>query len=419
MARLVSKPAANRHVRPVEGRTEGLAAPHVSHVSHASGPGGKQRPIVGSRSSSRTCVYVSAVIDSFRCPSETSDLGPGAALPVQQRHAPVAQVVRRPERDRERAARLRNRGAQRVGPRCGEQPRVGVAILARRQRRVDGVGEVAGHVDPQRVTRLRRGLAQPDATARFVVVADPRLIMGATGDGGHFDALADVLADEFTVVSYDRRGNGRSPVPAGWQTTSPEEQADDAAALLGCARDRSCGGVRHEQRRQLRAVSAGPSSRMGARRDPARAGVVRPGRRFRRGASPAAGAGPGGNGERRAACRGGALLVLRGRGDDGWNRLTPALRERLRATASTLFEVELGTYELYLPDEETLAALSAPVQPARQRGRPSLLRRDHRPARQALGRGGRHHAGTHAAYHDHPCEFAEAIRPFLREVSFG
>ena len=58
------------------------------------------------------------------------------------------------------------------------------------------------------------------------------LIMGATGDGGHFDKLAGVLADEFTVITYDRRGNGRSPVPAGWQTTSAEEQADDAAALL-------------------------------------------------------------------------------------------------------------------------------------------------------------------------------------------
>src|SRR5512141_1144992 len=71
------------------------------------------------------------------------------------------------------------------------------------------------------------------------------LIMGATGDGGHFDALADVLADEFTVISYDRRGNGRSVAPAGWETTSPEEQADDAAAA-GCARDRSGGGVRHQ-----------------------------------------------------------------------------------------------------------------------------------------------------------------------------
>ena len=58
------------------------------------------------------------------------------------------------------------------------------------------------------------------------------LIMGASGYGGVFGRFAELLADEFTVVSYDRRGNGRSPRPAGWNTTSPEEQADDAAALL-------------------------------------------------------------------------------------------------------------------------------------------------------------------------------------------
>ena len=58
------------------------------------------------------------------------------------------------------------------------------------------------------------------------------LIMGMTGDAGHFETLAGLLADEFTVVSYDRRGNGRSPRPAGWATTSLAEQADDAAALL-------------------------------------------------------------------------------------------------------------------------------------------------------------------------------------------
>jgi pimeloyl-ACP methyl ester carboxylesterase len=56
------------------------------------------------------------------------------------------------------------------------------------------------------------------------------LIMGFTGDGGHFETLAELLADEFTVVTYDRRGNGRSPRPAGWAKTSPQEQADDAAA---------------------------------------------------------------------------------------------------------------------------------------------------------------------------------------------
>jgi len=52
------------------------------------------------------------------------------------------------------------------------------------------------------------------------------LIMGASGCGGVFGRFAELLADEFTVVSYDRRGNGRSPRPADWHTTSPEEQAE-------------------------------------------------------------------------------------------------------------------------------------------------------------------------------------------------
>jgi hypothetical protein len=52
--------------------------------------------------------------------------------------------------------------------------------------------------------------------------------------------------------------------------------------------------------------------------------------------------------------------VLHGR-KDGWNRLAPALRQRLRATAGTLFEVELGTYERYMPDDEALAAIAGPV----------------------------------------------------------
>ena len=101
------------------------------------------------------------------------------------------------------------------------------------------------------------------------------LIMGATGDGGHFDALANLLADEFMVDPYDRRGCGRSPVPAGSRTTPPEEQADDAAALLDALGGRSGGRLRHEQRHRVHALSAGPSSRSGAWDGPARAGIVR------------------------------------------------------------------------------------------------------------------------------------------------
>ena len=36
------------------------------------------------------------------------------------------------------------------------------------------------------------------------------VIAGATGDAGHFEQAADVLAAEHTVITYDRRGNSRS-----------------------------------------------------------------------------------------------------------------------------------------------------------------------------------------------------------------
>lgn len=58
------------------------------------------------------------------------------------------------------------------------------------------------------------------------------LIPGASGDGGMYSLAAEQLAHDFTVITYDRRGNSRSLPPAGWDTTSVDEQADDAAALI-------------------------------------------------------------------------------------------------------------------------------------------------------------------------------------------
>src|SRR5918994_6224798 len=57
-------------------------------------------------------------------------------------------------------------------------------------------------------------------------------IAGATGDADHFQRVAELLADEFTCVTYDRRANSRSPRPDGWQSTSTEEQSEDAARLI-------------------------------------------------------------------------------------------------------------------------------------------------------------------------------------------
>ncbi|HEU4897124.1 MAG TPA: alpha/beta hydrolase [Actinomycetota bacterium] len=58
------------------------------------------------------------------------------------------------------------------------------------------------------------------------------LITGGHGDAGDWGAVVPTLAEDFTVVTYDRRGMSRSPRPDGWTATSIPEQADDAAGLL-------------------------------------------------------------------------------------------------------------------------------------------------------------------------------------------
>jgi pimeloyl-ACP methyl ester carboxylesterase len=242
------------------------------------------------------------------------------------------------------------------------------------------------------------------------------LIMGATGDGGHLDALADKLADEFTVINYDRRGNGRSPAPNDWKMTSPEEQADDAAALLTALRTgpaavfgTSSGGNfalclldRHPELVRA-AILHEPGlyalvDDFDAVRAPVRAVVQQA---MQAGGPPA------------AAERFWCYMA----GDEGWQRLAPALRERIRATAGTFFGVELGTYELYLPEDETLGSISPRVQlVVSEDGLPVFAEIARRLAKR-VGVGITTVPGTHATYHEHPSKLAEAIRPFLREVS--
>ncbi|GAA3277918.1 alpha/beta fold hydrolase [Dactylosporangium vinaceum] len=59
------------------------------------------------------------------------------------------------------------------------------------------------------------------------------LICGGIYDAEGFEALADELAGERTVVTYDRRGNSRSPLDGPPSEIILEEQADDAYRLLG------------------------------------------------------------------------------------------------------------------------------------------------------------------------------------------
>jgi pimeloyl-ACP methyl ester carboxylesterase len=62
---------------------------------------------------------------------------------------------------------------------------------------------------------------------------DPLLfIPGGLVDSAHLAEVAGVLADDFTVITYDRRGSGGSPRPVGWHSTTIGEQADDVAGLI-------------------------------------------------------------------------------------------------------------------------------------------------------------------------------------------
>jgi acetyltransferase/esterase len=58
------------------------------------------------------------------------------------------------------------------------------------------------------------------------------LIAGGGGDCGAFSALADLLASSYTVLSYDRRGNSRSPLHYDPVAITIAEQTADAVAVI-------------------------------------------------------------------------------------------------------------------------------------------------------------------------------------------
>jgi pimeloyl-ACP methyl ester carboxylesterase len=58
------------------------------------------------------------------------------------------------------------------------------------------------------------------------------LICGGIYDAAGYAALAEQLADRYTVVTYDRRGNSRSPLEGPRERQRIEVHADDAHRLL-------------------------------------------------------------------------------------------------------------------------------------------------------------------------------------------
>ncbi|GIH14941.1 alpha/beta fold hydrolase [Rugosimonospora africana] len=58
------------------------------------------------------------------------------------------------------------------------------------------------------------------------------LIPGSNGDAGFYAALADRLAERYTVISYDRRGFSRSPISRQGSVAWADAHTEDARQLL-------------------------------------------------------------------------------------------------------------------------------------------------------------------------------------------
>ena len=74
-------------------------------------------------------------------PDLLADASPRHSAQVEEADAAVPEVVRREPRDAGGPTRLRDRRPQRVGTRPGEEPRIGIAVLARPELQLNRVSE--------------------------------------------------------------------------------------------------------------------------------------------------------------------------------------------------------------------------------------------------------------------------------------
>jgi pimeloyl-ACP methyl ester carboxylesterase len=239
-------------------------------------------------------------------------------------------------------------------------------------------------------------------------------VSGSTGDAGHFERVALPLSEEFTVVTYDRRGNSRSPRPAGWESTSTREQSEDAAKLieaLGIA-PTAVFGTSAGAIIALDLVIHHPELLRGAilHEPPMNAGMSEPDRvagAIRRAVE---------SGMQTGGPRGGVETFLRFVvGEETYERFDPSLLERMLDNGGTLFGVEFGVFDSYGPDDAALAGVKVPV--VVMAGTESLpyFGEASRWLAAGLDVGLETLPGGHSPYIDRPEEMVQALRPLLRQ----
>ncbi|MGP3980320.1 alpha/beta fold hydrolase [Streptomyces sp. KR80] len=247
-------------------------------------------------------------------------------------------------------------------------------------------------------------------------------ISGVTGDAGHWTRSAEALADEFTMVSYDRRGNSRSPRPEKWISTSVGEQADDAAGLL-------------------RGLDLAPAVVLGAsgggviltnlvlrHPDVVRGAIIHEPPFISESSDPdAVGR------QLRAVFEGGLAkgglpgameaLLYWAWGAEGLAAVDPEVRSRLLSNGEVFFGRELEAFIEYLPAPEELAGVQVPCIVAAGAENREPTAPYHHGYEESQWLAAQMHTelvelpGKHAPYFTHPAELAEALRPLLRRLT--
>jgi pimeloyl-ACP methyl ester carboxylesterase len=244
------------------------------------------------------------------------------------------------------------------------------------------------------------------------------LIAGGGLDADTFDPVAEILASEFTVVVYDRRGLSRSPRPIGWGRTSIAEQADDAAGLLQALRLAPAAIVGNSLGAliALELVLRHPDLVRGASLlDTGPLDSAIPNRRARMPMPDAVRLALEGGGDetRKSAFK--KLLGFLGI----WEVLDSASRQRILENADTFFSFETPLLSSYKPDEGRLQANRVPVQVGAGEGTPALMREMADWLATQLNVGVDTIPGGHLGYIEQPQAVADAIKPFLRRVTAG
>jgi len=274
------------------------------------------------------------------------------------------------------------------------------------------------------MTKVRTGLAEANETKLYYEVrgTGPTVLFipGASGDAGVFGDTAERLSDEFTVITYDRRGNSRSPKPAGWTVTTLGEQATDAAGLIRAlgvepiAAFGTSGGaeillelVLHYPT-ALRGAIVHEPPLMGVLPNAAELGVT-----FQQIV---------GDAIARGGVRGATELFLRmNMRDEVYDGLDAALRTRLLSNDEVFFGAELQSMATYVPDGADLAGVKLPVfAVAGSPDRPEELLYQVGAAAWVAGALGTElvqFPGWHVPYLSNVDDFVDALRPLFRKIS--